>query len=32
MTPISLPAVKEVRIGPVTLGGQKPMVLIADPA
>jgi 2-dehydro-3-deoxyphosphooctonate aldolase (KDO 8-P synthase) len=31
MTPISLPAVKEVRIGPVTLGGQKPMVLIAGP-
>jgi len=31
MTPISLPAVKEVRVGPVTLGGQKPMVLIAGP-
>jgi 2-dehydro-3-deoxyphosphooctonate aldolase (KDO 8-P synthase) len=31
MTPISFPAVKEVRIGPVTLGGRRPMVLIAGP-
>jgi 2-dehydro-3-deoxyphosphooctonate aldolase (KDO 8-P synthase) len=31
MTPISFPAVKEVRIGPVTLGGRRPLVLIAGP-
>jgi len=31
MNPVSLPAVKEVRIGPVTIGGQRPMVLIAGP-
>jgi 2-dehydro-3-deoxyphosphooctonate aldolase (KDO 8-P synthase) len=31
MNPIFLPAVKEVHIGAVTLGGQNPMVLIAGP-
>jgi 2-dehydro-3-deoxyphosphooctonate aldolase (KDO 8-P synthase) len=31
MNPVFLPAVKEVRIGSVTLGGQNPMVLIAGP-
>jgi 2-dehydro-3-deoxyphosphooctonate aldolase (KDO 8-P synthase) len=31
MTPISFPAVKEVRVGPVTLGGRRPLVLIAGP-
>ena len=31
MTPIPIPAAKEVRIGPVILGGQRPMVLIAGP-
>jgi 2-dehydro-3-deoxyphosphooctonate aldolase (KDO 8-P synthase) len=31
MTSISLPSVKEVRIGPVILGGRKPLVLIAGP-
>ena len=31
MTSISLPSVKEVRIGPVTLGGRRPLALIAGP-
>jgi 2-dehydro-3-deoxyphosphooctonate aldolase (KDO 8-P synthase) len=31
MSPISLPAVKEVRVGPVTVGGRRPLVLIAGP-
>ncbi len=31
MTSISLPSVKEVRIGPVILGGGRPLVLIAGP-
>jgi len=31
MTAISLPSVKEVRIGPVTLGGRRPLALIAGP-
>jgi len=31
MTSISFPSVKEVRIGSVTLGGRRPLVLIAGP-
>ena len=31
MNPASFPAVREVRVGPVTLGGRRPMVLIAGP-
>ncbi len=31
MTSISLPSVKEVRIGPLILGGGRPLVLIAGP-
>jgi 2-dehydro-3-deoxyphosphooctonate aldolase (KDO 8-P synthase) len=31
MTSISLPSVKEVRIGTVTLGGRRPLALIAGP-
>jgi len=31
MTPISFPAVKEVQVGPVTVGGRRPLVLIAGP-
>jgi len=31
MTAISLPSVKEVRIGPVALGGRRPLALIAGP-
>jgi 2-dehydro-3-deoxyphosphooctonate aldolase (KDO 8-P synthase) len=31
MSSISLPSVKEVRIGPVTLGGRRPLALIAGP-
>jgi 2-dehydro-3-deoxyphosphooctonate aldolase (KDO 8-P synthase) len=31
MNPISFPAVREVRIGPVTLGGRRPLALIAGP-
>ena len=31
MNSISLPSVKEVRIGPVTLGGRRPLALIAGP-
>jgi len=31
VNPTSFPAVKEVRIGPVTLGGRRPLALIAGP-
>lgn len=31
MTQLSLSAVKEVRVGPVSFGGRKPLVLIAGP-
>lgn len=31
MSSISFPAVREVRVGPVTLGGRRPLVLIAGP-
>ncbi len=31
MTSVSLPSVREVRIGPVVLGGRRPLVLIAGP-
>jgi len=31
MSPLSLPTVKEVSVGPVTIGGKKPLVLIAGP-
>ncbi len=31
MNPLSLPSVKEVLVGPVTIGGKKPFALIAGP-
>ena len=31
MNPLSLPAVKEVSVGPIIIGGKKPFVLIAGP-
>ena len=31
MNPASIPAVREVRVGPVTLGGRRPLALIAGP-
>ncbi len=31
MNPLALPAVKEVSVGPIAIGGKKPFVLIAGP-